>query len=473
MNPLGLRTRLALVFATGFAVLLGLGALGLYLHLARSYRRDFDHGLSDAARGVRALFQLDRPEFGSASATAVHVVGELAYGDRTLVAFDSSGHFVVASQRLPGEPYFNDVPASGPPRRLSTVVLRDGPARIIRVPLDGVQVVIAMGTLPLERRLVRLRRSLVTVLPVILVLGAVVGAWGSGLVLRPIVRVAESAERISEQVEAGATGFTRLSSHAAGDEISSLTDALNLLVDRLGSALERERGVAERQRQFLADVAHELRTPVAILRSEAEVTLRAKPDPVLDREALERIATESAELGTLVGDLLLIARGDHNGLQPAQERLYLDDLVTPVLNRVRALPQAANRELRHGEFEAAPVCGDRPMLERALLALVHNALLHAPGSAIEISSGSAAGNGSGGGTSWVTVRDFGPGVAPELRQRIFDRFARGTATVAGTGLGLAIARSIAEAHGGTLTLDPVDQGAAFTLRLPAPATPTA
>ncbi len=470
MNPLGLRTRLALVFATGFAVLLGLGALGLYLHLARSYQRDFDHGLSDAARSVRALFQLDRPEFGSAGATAAHVVGELAYGDRTLVAFDSLGRFVAASQRLPGEPYFNDVPATGSARRLSTVELRDGPARIIRVPLDGVQVVVAMGTLPLERRLVRLRRSLVTVLPLILVLGAVAGAWGSGLVLRPIGRVAESAERISEQVEAGATGFTRLAPHAAGDEISSLTDALNLLVDRLGSALERERGVAEGQRQFLADVAHELRTPVAILRSEAEVTLRARPDPVLDRQALERIAAEAAELGNLVGDLLLIARGDTNALQPARERLYLDDLVSPVLNRVRALPQAADRELRHGEFEAAPVEGDRPMLERALLALVHNALLHAPGSAIEISTGSAGGNGSGTGTSWVTVRDFGPGVAPELRQRIFDRFARGSGATAGTGLGLAIARSIAEAHGGTLTLDPVDRGAAFTLRLPAPTT---
>ena len=183
-----------------------------------------------------------------------------------------------------------------------------------------------------------------------------------------------------------------------------------------------------------------------------------------------RIATEAAELGTLVGDLLLIARGDNNALQPARERLYLDDLVSPVLNRVRTLPQVADRELRHGEFEAAPVRGDRPMLERALLALVHNALLHAPGSAIEISTGSTLGNGSDAPTSWVTVRDYGPGVAPELAQRIFDRFARGNGAAAGTGLGLAIARSIAEAHGGTLTLDPVDRGAAFTLRLPAAST---
>ena len=466
MNPLGLRTRLALVFATGFAVLLGLGALGLYLHLGRSYRRDFDHSLTDAARSVRSLFAMDSAEFTNPAGTAGHVVGELAYGDRTLVAFDSAGGLVAVSQRIPDEAHFDDVPPRGEPRRLMTLQLRDGPARVVRVPLAGTEVVIAMSTLPLERRLVRLRRSLVTVLPLILVLGALGGAWASGLVLRPIVRVAESAERIAGEVEHGAARFTRLAPHAAGDEITTLTDALNLLVERLGAALERERGVAERQRAFLADVAHELRTPVAIIRSDAEVTLRAAADPAGDREALARIATEADELGVLVGDLLLIARGDSQALHPARDRLYLDDLVNPVLARARALPTAAGRELRHGEFEAAPVLGDRSMLERALMALVHNALLHAPGSPVELSAGTSGEDGQR--TSWVTVRDFGPGVPPAQRERIFERFTRGSTAAPGTGLGLAIAQSIAEAHGGSLRLDPVQPGAAFTLRLPAP-----
>jgi signal transduction histidine kinase len=303
-----------------------------------------------------------------------------------------------------------------------TLQLRDGPARVVRVPLAGTEVVIAMSTLPLERRLVRLRRSLVTVLPLILVLGALGGAWASGLVLRPIVRVAESAERIAGEVEHGAARFTRL--------------------------------------------AHELRTPVAIIRSDAEVTLRAAADPAGDREALARIATEADELGVLVGDLLLIARGDSQALHPARDRLYLDDLVNPVLARARALPTAAGRELRHGEFEAAPVLGDRSMLERALMALVHNALLHAPGSPVELSAGTSGEDGQR--TSWVTVRDFGPGVPLEQRERIFERFTRGSTAAPGTGLGLAIAQSIAEAHGGSLRLDPVQPGAAFTLRLPAP-----
>ena len=276
MTPLGLRTRLALVFATGFAVLLGLGALGLFLHLARSYRRDFDHGLTDAARSVRALFELDRPEYVTAAATATHVVAELVYGDRTLVAFDSAGRFLAASQRLPDEAHFDDVPHRGPTGRLETVTLRDGPARISRVSLDGVSVVIAMSTLPLERRLVLLRRSLVTVLPLILVLGALVGAWSSR-----IGAATDRAGRTSRRADRRGGRSRRDRLHpAARAPGGGRAHHPHRCPQPAGGPAERRpgagAGVAERQRGFLAEVAHELRTPVAILRSEAEVTLRGR-----------------------------------------------------------------------------------------------------------------------------------------------------------------------------------------------------
>ena len=468
MNPLGLRVRLALVFTAGFAVLMGLGALGIYLYLARGYRRDFDHGLADAGRGARSLFRIDRAEFGSTSATVSHIVSELVYGDRTLVAFDSTGQFLTASRRIPDEPYFSDVPPNGPLQRPLTLHLRDGPARVIRVPLDeGVELAIAMSTFPLERRLVRLTRALASILPSILVLGAIIGAWAARLVLRPIIRVAESAERIGNEVAKGTVRFDRLPRHTAGDEITTLTDAFNLLIDRLSTALERERGVAQRQRQFLADAAHELRTPVAILRSEAEVTLRGEGDVALYQQAMERIASEANELGGLVGDLLLLARGDANAIVPARQRIYLDDVVNHVLSRARAHPAAPGHELRRGHFEAAPVDGDPTLLERAILVLVHNAMVHAPGAAIEVSTG--IGSDTQQHWSWVTVRDFGPGIPPDQRDRVFERFARLHTGTPGSGLGLAIARSIAEAHGGRLTLDDVPSGASFTVRIPAPA----
>jgi signal transduction histidine kinase len=104
------------------------------------------------------------------------------------------------------------------------------------------------------------------------------------------------------------------------------------------------------------------------------------------------------------------------------------------------------------------------LLERLLLVLVHNALIHAPGAPVEVSTGTrVVGERQ---FSWVTVRDSGPGIPAGDRDRIFERFARLNTGVSGSGLGLAIARSIAVAHGGTLTLDEVPQGAAFTLRLP-------
>lgn len=468
MSPLGLRVRLSLVFTAGFAVLMGLGALGIFLYLARGYRRDFDHSLMDAGRGAQSVFRLDRPEFGTTTAAAAHIVSELVYGDRTVVAFDSTGQLLAASRKFPDEPYFNDVPARGPLDRPVTLQLRDGPARIVRVPLDDkVELAIAMSTLPLQRRLARITRSLATILPLILVLGAVIGASAARLVLRPIIRVAESAERIGNEVAAGAVRFDRLPRHAAGDEITTLTDAFNLLIDRLSTALEWERGVTQRQRQFLADVAHELRTPVAILRSEAEVTLRGEGDVRLYQQAMERIASEANELGLLVGDLLLIARGDAKAIQPSRQRTYLDDVVNQALSRARAHPSAKGHELRRGEFEAAPVDGDPALLERAILVLIHNAMIHAPGSVIEISTGTST-DGDGA-SSWVRVRDFGPGIPPDQRERVFERFTRINTETPGSGLGLAIARSIVEAHGGRLTLDDATPGASFTARIPTPA----
>jgi two-component system OmpR family sensor kinase len=446
---------------------MGLGALGIYLYLARGSRRDFDLGLQDAGRGAQSLFRIDRTEFGSTSATVSHIVSELVYGDRTLVAFDRDGRFLTASRRIPDEPYFSDVPASGPRERAITLQLRDGPARVIRVPLDeGVELAIAMSTLPLERRQARLTRALASILPIILVLGAIIGASGARLVLRPIIRVAESAERIGNEVAKGAVRFDRLPRHTAGDEITTLTDAFNLLVDRLSTALEWERGVAQRQRQFLADAAHELRTPVAILRSEAEVTLRGDGDVALYQQAMERIASEANELGGLVGDLLLLARGDANAIAPARQRIYLDDVVNHVLSRARAHPAAPGHDLRRGDFEAAPVDGDPILLERAILVLVTNAMVHAPGSVIEVSTGTTTE--AGGDRSWVRVRDFGPGIPADQRDRIFERFARLNTGTPGSGLGLAIARSIVEAHGGRLTLDDTAPGASFTASLPRP-----
>ena len=455
------------MFSAGFAVLLGLGAVALDLTLERSYRADFDEGLLDAGQATRSLFEHDRAEYATALGTAAHIVSELTYGDRTLVAFDSSGRVLATSQRFDGQSWFGDAPRLATSMTPETVALREGPARILTTRLaDGIGITIAMSTRPLERRLSAGRRIMLIGLPLILLIGAVVGVSASGTVLRPIEGVAAAAERIGGEVARGATRFERLPAHPARDEIGTLTAAFNQLVDRLGAALALEREAAERQRRFLADAAHELRTPVAILRSEAEVTLRGEASLGAYREALERVAAESDRLSGLLGDLLLIARGDEQALRPEHRKLYLDDVMNTVMARARKLPEAQGRVIRRGEFEAAPAQGDAAMLERLLMVLVRNALLHAPGAAIELSTGLERRR-VGPAVAWARVRDSGPGIPPAERERIFGRFTRSNPEAAGSGLGLAIARSIAAAHGGTLDLDEVPVGASFTLRLPA------
>jgi signal transduction histidine kinase len=463
VTPLALRARLALVFACSFAVLLILGGLFLSLQLGIGYERDFDHALEDGVRAARSILAIDRPEYPTREAAVAHVVSELIYGDRTIAAFAPDGSLLAASRRIPDHPYFDDVRPTVPMEVPTTIMLRAGEARVLRAPLaEGIELVMAVDTSPLRHQLATLRLALLTGLPLILIVGGGLGAWASGLVLRPVVEVARAAERVGQEAAEGAVGFTRLPPRIAGDELTVLTEALNLLIDRLGDALQRERGVSERQRRFLADAAHELRTPVAILRSEAEVSLKGGGGEAQYREALGRITAEAEGLSRLVGDLLLLARNDSQALVQRRERVYLDDVANAVIVRADKLPQASGREFRWDDFEEAPVMGDPALLERAILVLVHNALVHTTGPVV-LSSGTRREGGRD--WSWLMVRDYGPGIPREEQERIFERFSRLDRESTGAGLGLSIARAIAEAHGGTLTLREMSPGAAFVLQL--------
>ena len=174
---------------------------------------------------------------------------------------------------------------------------------------------------------------------------------------------------------------------------------------------------------------------------------------------------EAEELGTLVGDLLLIARGDDQALAPQPSGSTSMTWSTRHWHGPGPCPRRRDGSCATASSRPHRCWETRRLLERALLVLLHNALIHAPGSVIELSTG-VTGNGDRA-WSWATMRDHGPGIPALERERVFERFARLNTGVAGAGLGLAIARSIAEAHWGTLTLDEVPEGASFTLRVPA------
>ncbi|MDX2194344.1 MAG: HAMP domain-containing sensor histidine kinase [Gemmatimonadales bacterium] len=465
MRPWPLRWRVAAWFTGGLAVLLCAGAVVMVGRLERGVRADFDRDLEHTARAARALFAHDLAEFrGDARAAAVHIMGELVFGDRRIAVVDAEDRVLASSTALEGTspPAIELAPPGLPLNEVTTVRLPDGPARVLHLHLqDGLGLVIGASLAPLEARLHLLQLSLALGLPLLLLGGAVAGVLGTRAALRPVTAVAEAAERAGDAVAAGEAEFPRLPEPAADDEVRQLTRAYNRLAERLEAALARERGLAERQRRFLADAAHELRTPVAILRSEAEGALAAPRDAAADQASLRHMAQEATRLGALVGDLLLLARTDQPAA-PAPARVFLDDLAQQAMARARRLPEAAGRQVVVGAFEEAPVEADAGLVERAIFALLENALVHGAGT-VEVSAG------RDGGLAWLRVRDHGRGIPAGEAERVFERFTRLDLDTPGTGLGLAIARHVAERHGGTVRLEAPSgggSGAQFVLRLP-------
>ncbi len=471
----GIRVRLALLFTGGFTVLLALGGMALYSWLERDYRADFDRELEHTAASARVLFQHERAEFGTAVETVAHLLTELVFVDRVLVAADSTGRLIASSLPYAGAPLADDLDLRQQALRPVTVPMAGQETRVVEVPLpEGITLFIAMPLAPLEARLARLRMGLLVGLPLILLLGALVGIVASRSALRPVTELADSAQRISEEVSAGQSSFSPLPPAPVRDEIGTLTEAIQHLVAQAKEALEDERARAGRQRAFLAETAHELRTPLAIIRNEAMVALRAGQANG-SAATLRAIEKEAADLGELVGDLLALARetdarqearGEGRGASAERQPLFLDDLAHEAVARVRSLPVATGREIRLGQFDEAPVLANPSLMRRAVLALLHNALVHAAPSAVELSAGTEDRDGAR--WAWLRVRDWGPGIGAEDAGRVFARFERLDPRGGGSGLGLAIARQVAQVHGGELVLEQPDGGGvAFRLQVPA------
>jgi signal transduction histidine kinase len=295
------------------------------------------------------------------------------------------------------------------------------------------------------------------------VLLAGAGAWLlAGAVLRPVERMRRQTAQISDQ-DLG----RRLAVPSTRDEIAALGTTMNALLTRLQEALERERG-------FVADAGHELRTPLAILRTELE--LAARPGRSRDDlvEAVTVAGEETDRLIRLAEDLLLLARADNRQLSLRAEPVALPDLLATAARG--AATRAASRGVAvvvHGPSEL-PVPADPDRLRQAVDNLLDNATRHAPaGSTVDVTLS----------TPWpgvvaVEVADRGPGFPPEFLPRAFERFQRAEAArgrdSGGTGLGLSIVRAILAAHGGAATAgNRPGGGASVCIELPVGDLPSA
>jgi signal transduction histidine kinase len=225
----------------------------------------------------------------------------------------------------------------------------------------------------------------------------------------------------------------------------------------------------ETMRRFMADAAHELRTPIAVLRSQAEVALQRERDGAAYAEALRRVESEAARLGATVEDLLTLARADAGERQVERRRVFLDDLALDAAAGARALADKRGVALEVGTFEEAVLSGDPALVRQLLMIVLDNAVKFTPAGG-RVRLGVAA----PGGQAEVVVEDTGIGIRADQLPHIFERFYRGDPARArgngadGAGLGLAIARWIADAHGARIdvTSQP-GTGTRVAIRFPA------
>jgi heavy metal sensor kinase len=276
-----------------------------------------------------------------------------------------------------------------------------------------------------------------------------------GLWLRPWRVTAEAARRLA----ASDLAERRLPAVADDADLAGVVQAFNALLERLKAAHSR-------QQQFVADAAHELRTPLSALRAEIEVALRRQRSGGEYEQTLQLNRLELERLGALVENLLALAQLDSHESRSARSSFNLAVVCRDVAEQLASRAGAQGLHLTLAVPDELTLTGDAPALERALRNLVENAIKHTPsGEEIIICLESDAAE------IRVAVRDHGVGIAPEHLPRIFDRFYRvDTArnrAVGGAGLGLAIVVAIAEAHGGSVTVESeLGKGSVFTIRLP-------
>jgi len=227
----------------------------------------------------------------------------------------------------------------------------------------------------------------------------------------------------------------------------------------------------ETMRRFMADAAHELRTPITVLRSQAEVALQRERDAEGYAAALRRVESEAERLGATVEDLLTLARADAGERPVERRRVFLDDLALDAASGARALATKRGVALEVGRFEEAVVTGDPALLRQLLMIVLDNAVKFTPGGGrVRVSAAAPSGQAE------VVVEDTGVGITAEQLPHVFDRFYRGDPArprgngAEGAGLGLAIARWIAEAHGARIdvTSEP-GKGTRVAIRFPAAA----
>jgi two-component system OmpR family sensor kinase len=454
LRRLPIRLRVSAAFAVAMAVVLVLSGSILYFRVGSHLSSALDRQLRLRANDLAVLASgPGRP------LAAEHRSRFVESGETYAQVLDRSGHVVDATaplgrasvlttaerqSALEGAIYTNRGSVPG----------LDEPSRIFatHVTRRGTRLVLLVGITREDRAetLRSLRDELLIAGPIALLLATLAGYGLAGLALRPV----ESMRRRAAAISAERPG-ERLPVPQTRDEVERLGETLNAMLARLEAALIRER-------TFVADAGHELRTPLALLRTELELALRHGEGVEELRQALRRSSEEVDRLAQLAEALLLIARSDQGQLALQLDELEPADLLDSIVTRFEWRAREAGRPISAAAAPGLRLRGDRMRLEQALGNLVENALRHGEGE-VKLS---AAGQD---GVIDLHVRDQGAGFPPDFIADAFTRFARPDQdrARAGSGLGLSIVRTIAEAHEGSAhAANPPGGGADVWLSLP-------
>ena len=432
------RTSAAAVAVIGVALLVAAVALVASLHavLVREVRA------SASLRASEAAWVLD-----SGGDPTAGLAGD---DDTVLQVIDRSGAVIAATPNAAGHGALADV-APGQSREID-VPFDDDPYLVVAAPAGGGRTILVGRSLDGVAESTRALAALLALgLPLLLAAIAATTWRVVGRALAPVDAIRAEVDAISA-TDPG----RRVAQPGSRDEIGRLATTMNRMLDRL----ER---VRSRERRFVADASHELRSPIAVIRQHAEVTLGHQEHGA---RLAETVHAESLRMQALVDDLLLLARADENSLPLRRRPMDLDDLVLAEARRLRELDTVA---VDTSGVSAVRVEADQAALRRVLRNLGDNAARHAAGR-VRLALSAADG------WALLYIDDDGPGVPQAERTRVFDRFvrldeARGRAG-GGSGLGLAIVAELVAANGGTVSVEDAPLGGArLTVCLPLPAGP--
>lgn len=442
---LTVRNRTTAVAAVVVAVALCIGAVGL-IGLVRDR----------LIEGQRTAAEL-RAQDVAALAENGELPDDLSFpgeDDGLTQVVDASGNVVAATDNLEGEPPISDLRPDGDDPEsevVSDTPIGDGGRFVVVATTvdtdEGTFTILSSASLEETEETVRaMSVALALGIPVLVALVAVVTRALVGRALRPVERMRREASEITEQ-----DLHRRLVEPGTGDEVDHLAGTLNEMLGRLDAANVR-------QRRFVTDASHELRSPLASARAALEVAV-AHPDKVDAQHAMASALVDQARLEQLVDDLLLLAKVTGTDQRPAE----LVDVGEVVADEVAAA--ADPRVTVRWEGDPPVISADERTVARVVRNLVDNARRHAH-DAVRVSGSTAGGN------LRLTVADDGDGVPVVDRERIFDRFTRldeaRAREAGGSGLGLSIVRAAVEELGGTVDVGDSDLGgAAFTVVLPA------